>query len=414
MSTSPQVRQNVPVPEPDLTPREMLRRAEELRTTLRQRQQECEKLGRIPQQTHQDFLDAGFYRALQPRLFGGYEFSIADFTRLVIEVARGCSDSGWVLSIIGIQPAAFACLFPEQAQREVFGTTGHCCMPYVAAPQGTIVPTDGGFLVRGTWDYASGCDIATHLLLGVLIIDPSTQAPRGAGIALLDGGHCKIVDNWDVTGMQGTGSRRVIVEEAVLPLYRIFPMKETTMQEIGDHPGHALHSNPLFHGFPGNNLGFHLQATAIGAAKGALDVYEEILRERKWILPPFPTKFEMPELQMRFGDAMARIDTAEAALLSLADRYAEACQLAYEQKQEFTAAAARRILRAGEECVELAWQAVDLMHRTGGSSSAAKSSQLGRYFRNLAVLRTHIGTQRDHTSINASRLHFGLPALSPV
>jgi 3-hydroxy-9,10-secoandrosta-1,3,5(10)-triene-9,17-dione monooxygenase len=161
-------------------------------------------------------------------------------------------------------------------------------------------------------------------------------------------------------------------------------------------------------------LEFHLQSVAIGAAKGALDAYEEILKSKKWILPPFTPRLEMPELQMHFGQAQAIIDTAEAALLSFADNYAQICRLSYEQKQEFTLAASRRLARAGAECVELAWRAVDSMFRTAGSSSAAKSSQLGRYFRNLAVLRTHIGTQRDHMSINTARLHFGMAAHSSV
>ncbi len=79
MSTAPQTKQGIPVPEPNLTPGKMLRRAVALRPGLLDRQEECEKLGPVPEQTRQDFMDAGFYRALQPRMFGGYEFSIADF-----------------------------------------------------------------------------------------------------------------------------------------------------------------------------------------------------------------------------------------------------------------------------------------------------------------------------------------------
>ena len=74
----------------------------------------------------------------------------------------------------------------------------------------------------------------------------------------------------------------------------------------------------------------------------------------------------------------------------------------------------RRMLRAAAQCVELAWQAVELMFRTGGTSSASRHAPLGRVFRGLSVLRTHIGLQLDHTSINVARLHFGLPALSPL
>jgi 3-hydroxy-9,10-secoandrosta-1,3,5(10)-triene-9,17-dione monooxygenase len=52
------------------------------------------------------------------------------------------------------------------------------------------------------------------------------------------------------------------------------------------------------------------------------------------------------------------------------------------------------------------------MFRTSGTSAAAKSSPLGRALRNLAVIRTHVTLQLDHTAGNAGRLHFGLQPLS--
>jgi 3-hydroxy-9,10-secoandrosta-1,3,5(10)-triene-9,17-dione monooxygenase len=54
-------------PEPDLTPEEMIRRAPALRPVLRERQAECEALGRLPQSTNAAFVEAGFYRLRQPR-----------------------------------------------------------------------------------------------------------------------------------------------------------------------------------------------------------------------------------------------------------------------------------------------------------------------------------------------------------
>jgi Acyl-CoA dehydrogenase, C-terminal domain len=62
--------------------------------------------------------------------------------------------------------------------------------------------------------------------------------------------------------------------------------------------------------------------------------------------------------------------------------------------------------------MRLTWEAVELMFRTAGTSSARKSAPLGRYFRNLAVVRTHLTLQSDHTAGNAARLHFGFPPLS--
>ena len=77
----------------------MLRRAVALRPLLRERQAECEEQGELPADTNNRFMAAGFYRIVQPRCFGGYEFALPDFIRVMIEVARGCSDSAWVLAL---------------------------------------------------------------------------------------------------------------------------------------------------------------------------------------------------------------------------------------------------------------------------------------------------------------------------
>ena len=53
---------------------ELVARAAAMRDTLRERQDECEELGRLPESTNRDYVDAGFFRVLQPRRFGGYEF----------------------------------------------------------------------------------------------------------------------------------------------------------------------------------------------------------------------------------------------------------------------------------------------------------------------------------------------------
>src|SRR5512135_2435698 len=86
-------------PEPDLTVEELIRRADALRPLLRERQAACEEAGELIEDTNQRFLDAGFYRILQPRMFGGYEFALPDFIRVMMAVSRGCSESAWVLAL---------------------------------------------------------------------------------------------------------------------------------------------------------------------------------------------------------------------------------------------------------------------------------------------------------------------------
>ena len=404
---------DIPPPEPDLTPQEMLCRAEALRPMLRERQATCEELGRLPEETNREFLKAGFYRILQPRRFGGYEFELRDFIRVMAEVSRGCPESGWVLALTAGHPASMLIGFDEQAQREVYGATGDVRAPAVFRPPGVAIPARDGYSVKGTWDYCSGCDIATHFLGGVMIMGLQSTAPRAFGIVLCDRKDFSIVDNWDVIGMQGTGSRLVVIQDIVVPPHRVLEMTDPQRTVHVPEPGRVLYKNPLYHGPQLPFLVSELVIVAVGAARGALDVYEQDLRERKTQFPPFLPRYQTADYQHLFGHIQGLIDTAEDGLLQLGSAYMEFSHRTVEGA-DVSAEEQQRFVRVGQQCVELAWEAVDTMFHTAGTSTAKKTALLGRYFRNLAVIRTHVAAQTHLVSTNAGRLHFGLPSLVPL
>ena len=133
-------------PEPNLTPEELIARAAALRGKLRERQAECERLGRLPDATLQDYLDAGFYRVMQPRRFGGYEFDLDTFLSVTVELSRGCPSSGWVFGLMATHNL-IAGLFPEQAQAELFGDGDfRCSLSALPVP---VLRVEGGY--RGQW-----------------------------------------------------------------------------------------------------------------------------------------------------------------------------------------------------------------------------------------------------------------------
>jgi 3-hydroxy-9,10-secoandrosta-1,3,5(10)-triene-9,17-dione monooxygenase len=398
-------------PEPDLTVAELIRRADEMRPWLRERQNECEALGELPEDTNQKFLEAGFYRILQPRIFGGYEFALPDFIRVMLAVARGCSDSAWVLALTSGH-TVLAAQLSESAQRDVFGPAGDFRAPGVGMPGGTGVLADDGLRVNGAWDYASGCDLATHFFGSTMVRDPATNASLGNAWILFERGQYKIVGNWNVIGMQGTGSRRVVIEDAFVTTDRALWFIDGSGLPVRDQPGHAVHPNPMYHGWLAPLLISEVAAVSVGAARGALDVYAEILKNKKTNFPPFHARANEAEFQQHFGEAQALIDTAEAALLKLAADYMDLALRHIETATPLDDETEKRLILMEQQIIGLAWNAVELMFRTSGTSAAAKSSPLGRALRNLAVIRTHVTLQTDHTATNAGRLHFGLPPLS--
>ncbi|HKE79439.1 MAG TPA: hypothetical protein VKB54_09030, partial [Solirubrobacteraceae bacterium] len=64
------------------SPAELVARAEALRPALLDRQEQTERDTRYSQETHEAFLDAGFYRMLIPRMFGGLEVDLPTFAKV--------------------------------------------------------------------------------------------------------------------------------------------------------------------------------------------------------------------------------------------------------------------------------------------------------------------------------------------
>ena len=162
----------------------MIERAIALQPRLLAEQDETERRSVHSEAIHEEFRRAGFYRCLQPRRFGGYEFDLKTYFRIAIELARGDPSVSWCLIVGSGHALMLGSYFGEEAQAEGFGPDGNFSAPSVAAPTGTATPIDGGWLVKGKWGYASGAPYATHFMPSVLIAEKPDAKPR-AGIALV-------------------------------------------------------------------------------------------------------------------------------------------------------------------------------------------------------------------------------------
>ncbi|MGH2468998.1 MAG: acyl-CoA dehydrogenase family protein, partial [Chloroflexota bacterium] len=80
----------------------------------------------------------------------------------------------------------------------------------------------------------------------------------------------------------------------------------------------------------------------------------------------------------------------------------------------FSDARDRRLQLLEQNVTHLAAEAVDVLWRTAGTSSAKTGGRLLRYFRDMSVLRTHIAAQFENGYTGYARLHFGLPPAGPA
>ncbi len=417
MSTTHRHTAPISPPEPDLTPREILARAEALRPKLVERQAETERRTYYPKSTHADFLQAGFYRMLVPRRYGGYEFDLPTFLRVAVELARGCPSSAWCLCLASGHALQLGALFPERAQAELFGDGDFRC-PAVAAPAGVATRTGDGWTLNSTHPYSSGAPYSTHYMGQTFIanekaVDGSPRillfvAPRGAWTML---------DDWgDTLGLKGSGSHSVRFEDAHIPAH--FALEDTWMVDTDvsrGTPGHRLHGNPMYAGRTLSFFQAELASIMVGAVKGALDEYEETLRTRKTQRPPIVPRCEDPDYQRWFGLAMGRAAAAEAALVQCAEQYMEVCERTAETGDPFTREDDLRLNIIAREALTLAWDAMQgQLFRTAGSSAARNGQRMERIFRDMAMGWGHFGTiVGDWAARELAREHLGVAAGAP-
>jgi 3-hydroxy-9,10-secoandrosta-1,3,5(10)-triene-9,17-dione monooxygenase len=384
------------------SPVDVLHAAREMLPRLRARQAECEALGRLPTTTHAEFVAAGFYRVLQPRRFGGLEFDLPTFFDVMAAIARGCPSSGWVLALTAGHAHTLAAVFPAATQAAIFGADGEYRAPLSANGTGTATPVDGGFRVSGAWNYVSGCDTATHFI-GVAAEDGTDRRL----FVVFDRADFCIERDWDVIGMRGTGSHRLVVEDAFRPFGHVVA---SPMAAAGSRaaPGRVVHENPMYRcGRIGSVLFGEMAAVAVGIAQGALDIYEHELRSKRLSTPGQPFRCELGEYQRQYGEAWALISMAEAGLRRVGEEYMRFCR-----QDVFDDLRDKELMLLEQYITRLAADAVDVMFRSAGTSATRASSPLQRYFRDMAMIRTHFAAQYQRGAEDFGRAYLA-PSPSP-
>jgi 3-hydroxy-9,10-secoandrosta-1,3,5(10)-triene-9,17-dione monooxygenase len=116
---------------------------------IRARAEQTERLGVLADDIVQALTDAGVFRAVQPRQWGGLELDHATFYEGMVLIASACGATGWVASVVGVHPWQVA-LFANEAQREVWG----------AEPDARIARPWRLPARSGGWMAASTCPVA--------------------------------------------------------------------------------------------------------------------------------------------------------------------------------------------------------------------------------------------------------------
>src|SRR5438552_5927293 len=206
------------------SPDELVERARAMVPEIRALAEETERNRKIPPHIIAKFREAELLRTTRPKEFGGFEYDGETALRIALTISAACASTGWAVNG-AVSNGRSMSHFPIETQREIWAGDEDPFSCACFAPTGTATPVDSGYLLNGSWSFASGVDHASWAYLGAFITPPDKQpppdphlreggprqAPEGA-FFLLPIGDCEIIDNWFVNGLCGTGSKDIAVE----------------------------------------------------------------------------------------------------------------------------------------------------------------------------------------------------------
>lgn len=364
------------------TEAELLARARAMVPALRARAAEVEKARRVPADIVQSFKDAGFFRILQPKRWGGYEMKPIVFMRLLSELGRGCSSSAWVMMILGVHNWEFGLMDP-QAAVDVWGEDDQAVIASSYPPTGTLQEVEGGYILNGRWPTSSGTDHGTWAFLGALKKDANGK-PVDRIALLVPSTEYEVIDDWFVFGLAGTGSKSLQLKKDVfVPKHRAHSMVEYKLTE---------RSKPYLYPF---NMVFYTSVSSVilGFAQAGVDVFIEQMSVRRDNGTGQLTALS-PYVKDRLGNAVAKVRSARARL----EQMMAEVEAKIERGELLTTAERMAYMldgaRIGRECEE----AMLLLFKCTSARGCYLSNPIQRILRDVLVAANHITQDADNNA----------------
>jgi 3-hydroxy-9,10-secoandrosta-1,3,5(10)-triene-9,17-dione monooxygenase len=365
---------------------------------LRERAQKTEDARDVPTESVKAIEETGFFRLLQPARFGGMEAEPMTFLSAVRQIASACGSTGWVASVLGVHAWQLA-LFPPPAQEEVWAGDPAARMSSSYAPTGRAEAVAGGHQLTGRWSFSSGCNHATWVLLGAIVLDDGK--PVDFRTFLLPASDYAIDDVWDTVGLRGTGSNDIVVSGAFVPEHRSLSFTDVSRCAC---PGHEVNKAPVYRLPYGSLFSYAITMPIVGMATGAYDAHVAYQRDRVRAAYVGQKAAEDPHGQVRIARAAAELDAAWLAASHNMDEL-----MGHARAGEKIPLPLRlRVRRDQVLGTERAIGAVDLLFENSGGRALKTGTPIQRFWRDAHAGRVHAINDPERALSAFGRGEFGL------
>ena len=367
---------------------EAFARASAMVPALRARAARTEAACVMLPETFDELRASGLLRYQMPKRWGGMELPFPAVIDIPAELARGCASTSWNFHNFANHSWLIA-MYDPRAQEEIWADDPDTPVAAgIAFPQGSGRKVDGGFVIGGHWNFGSGVDLSPWSMFAATIRDRADGPPAGYRLCLVPRAEYEIIDDWQVMGMRGTGSKSMRMKDVFVPEYRALDM--TTLRGGADFPGAKLNDGPLFRMPLMALAGYFPATTALGNAEATLELTIDRLKNRQTSYTGAKMS-DFQAIQIRVAMASAKLHTARTLLRSDCERaWKDACankipdglaKLAYKRNAAFA--------------VQLCTEAVDSLHALAGANGIYEQYPIERLFRDAHSAAGHFSFSFD-------------------
>ncbi len=356
-------------------------RAQALAPLLKDAADEIEAERQLPPRVVEALIAGGFFKLLIPRSLGGAELHPLSYVQVLETLARAEPSTAWSLGQNSGCSMTAAYLEPEIA-REIFGPRqGILAWGPDLPGAGRGVAVSGGFRVTGRWGFATGSRHATWLGAHVPVFEEDGSArlqPNGrpyVRTVLFPKSQAKIIDNWHVIGLRGTGSDSYAVEDLFVP-------QQYTCSR--DNPAERREPGLLYKFTSGMVYAMGFSNVSLGIARGALDLFIELARDK---IPRGARKTlrENNVIQSLVAQCEARLSSCRAYIHeTLEQMWDEA-----ERQGDFRPDQHARLRLAATWAIQQSREVTSQLYSAAGATAIFNENPFERRFRDM-----HAGSQQ--------------------
>jgi 3-hydroxy-9,10-secoandrosta-1,3,5(10)-triene-9,17-dione monooxygenase len=226
--------------------------------------------------------------------------------------------------------------------------------------------------------------------------------PAGLLWALLPRRDYTILDTWFTSGMRGTGSKDIVVQDVFVPTHRTL---DPNRAGDGEWTGWELHQR-LSYRLPLRSMtGWDLVAPLIGMAQGAVDAFTASFQGTSG---PGRT-VDSVLVQVRLAEAAVEVDAARelhrSAIRAMLGKAVEG--------ETLTPLERARYKRDKTFVARLCVQAVNRLFDASGGRAILESEALQRFHRDVHAASHHQGISWDAAAEDFGRQTLGLAPAPP-